>query len=86
MLGDRVREAMLRGNSGRLYQQMGDMDKAEVITRQAVDMLESSPPGYPKANVMGQLATLLQGKGKGGRIAARSAESAGTLPSTRYVE
>jgi two-component system NarL family sensor kinase len=64
MLGDRVREAMLRGNSGRLYQQMGDMDKAEVITRQAVDMLESSPPGYPKANVMGQLATLLQERGK----------------------
>ncbi len=63
-LGDVVREAMVRGNQGRLYEQMGDTAKAELVTRDAVRLAKTA--GHPSllANAYAQLAIILQEQGK----------------------
>ncbi len=51
--------AQVRGNIGHLYQQMGDLDRAEKVLRETRNMLTGIDSGYAMANVVGQLFQVL---------------------------
>jgi two-component system, NarL family, sensor kinase len=59
-LNEPVRLAQVRGNIGHLYQQMGDLEKAESVIRKAVADLRPEGVSYPLATNLGQLCQVLE--------------------------
>lgn len=55
--------AQVRGNIGHLYQQMGDLDRAEKVLRETRTLLTGLDSGYAMANVVGQLFQVLDERG-----------------------
>jgi signal transduction histidine kinase len=63
-LNEPMRLAQVRGNIGHLYQQMGDLEKAESVIRKTADELRPSGVSYPLATNLGQLCQVLEQRGK----------------------
>ncbi|MGV3636890.1 MAG: tetratricopeptide repeat-containing sensor histidine kinase, partial [Flavobacteriales bacterium] len=63
-LQEPMRLAQVRGNIGHLYQQMGDLERAESVIRQTAEELQPKGVSYALATNLGQLCQVLEQRGK----------------------